>query len=166
MAIKTEEITKKLMDMAIDGLGLYIGKKAVEFAKQYTVKMLKEYNDPAIKIGLSMLDLFMPNIKQFPYIGDWLALYGRDGMRDLLVVFIDKPPVCYATDPNTIHCINFDTTAITVKIDGTEKYLNTDYTISGTADSFDILLKTALSSGAHDLVVVGSKVSWSGKIYA
>jgi len=165
MSIKTEELTKRLMDMAVDGIGLYIGKKAVEYGRQYTIKTLKEYNDPAVKILVSMLDLAIPKIKEMPYLGDWLALYGRDGMRDLLVVVIDKPPICYATDPNTIHCVNFDTTSVSIKIDGTAMTVNTDYTISGTADSFDILLKTALSSGAHDLVIMGDKVAWSGKIY-
>jgi hypothetical protein len=153
------------MDLAVDGVGLYISKKIVDYMKQYTVKALKEYNDPAIKIGLSMLDLVVPRIKELPYLGDWLALYGRDGVRDLLVVVIDKPPFCYASDPNTIHCINFDTTDVNIKIDGALKSKDTDYTISGTADSFDILLKTALSTGAHDLVVAGNKTAWSGKIY-
>jgi hypothetical protein len=162
MSIKTEELTKRIFDMAVDGIGLYIGKKAVEYARQYTIRILKEYNDPALKIGASMLDLAIPKIKELPYIGDWLALYGRDGMRDLLVTVIDKPPLCYATDQNTIHCVNFDTTSVSVKIDGTER---TDFSVSGTADSFDINLSTALSSGAHDLVVVGSKIAWSGKIY-
>jgi hypothetical protein len=165
MSIKTEELTKRIFDIAVDGIGLYIGKKAVEYARQYTIKTLKEYNDPALKIGASMLDLVIPKVKELPYIGDWLALYGRDGMRDLLVTVIDKPPICYATDPNTIHCINFDTTSVSIKIDGTAKKVDTDYTISGTADSFDILLKTALSSGAHDLAVMGDKIAWSGKIY-
>ena len=162
MSIKTEELTKRILDMAIDGIGLYIGKKAVEYARQYTIKTLKEYNDPALKIGVSMLDLVIPKVKELPYIGDWLALYGRDGMRDLLVTVIDKPPICYATDQNTIHCSNFDTTSVIIKIDGTAR---TDFTVSGTADSFDINLSAALSSGAHDLAVMGNKVAWSGKIY-
>jgi hypothetical protein len=165
MSIKTEELTKRILDMAVDGIGLYIVKKALEYARQYTIKMFKEYNDPAVKIGVSMLDLVIPKIKEIPYVGDWLALYGRDGMRDLLVTVIDKPPVCYATDQNTIHCVNFDTTNVSVKIDGTAKTPDTDYTISGTADSFDINLSTALSRGAHVLVVAGDKIAWSGKIY-
>jgi hypothetical protein len=165
MSIKTEELTKRIFDMAVDGIGLYIIKKLTDYGRQYTIKAFKEYNDPAVKIGLSMVDLVIPKIKEIPYFGDWLALYGRDGMRDLLVIVIDKPPICYATDQNTIHCVNFDTTNVTIKIDGTDKTPNTDYTISGTADSFDINLSTALSSGAHDLVVAGNKIAWSGKIY-
>ena len=165
MSIKTEELTKRLMDMAVDGIGLYIVKKIVDYGRQYTIKTLKEYNDPAIKIGVSMLDLVIPKIRELPYLGDWLALYGRDGMKDLLVVVIDKPPLCYATDANTIHCVNFDTTNVSIKIDATAKTINTDYTIKGTAEDFDILLTTALSSGAHDLAVMGDKVAWSGKIY-
>jgi len=165
MSIKTEEVTKRIFDMALDGLGLYIGKKAVEYARRYTIKTLKEYNDPAVKILVSMLDVVIPKIRELPYLGDWLALYGRDGMGDLLVTVIDKPPVCYATDQNTIHCSNFDTTEVTIKIDGKLKAKDTDYSISGTAESFDINLSTALSSGAHDLVVAGDKKAWSGKIY-
>ena len=165
MAIKTEELTKRLMDLAIDGIGLYVGKKASEYARQYIVKYVKQYSDGAFKVGVSMLDLVFPKIKEIPYLGDWLALWGRRGVEDVLVAVIDKPAFCYAQDANTIICYNLDTTDPIVIIDGVEKTKDTDYSVSGTAEELTINLKTALSAGAHDLVVAGLRVSFAGKIY-
>ena len=165
MAIRTEELTKRIMDMAVDGIGLYIGKKASDYAKQYIVKYTKQYSDGAFKIGVSMLDLVFPKIKEVPYLGDWLALWGRRGVEDVLVALIDKPAFCYAEDANTIVCLNLDTTDPVIFIDGVEKEKDRDYTVSGTAEELTINLKTALSAGAHDLVVAGLRVSFAGKIY-
>jgi hypothetical protein len=50
---------------------------------------------------------------------------------------------------------------VNVKIDGS----SVTPTITGTAEELTISLASPLSSGAHDLVVVGNKVAWSGKIY-
>lgn len=162
MAFRMEDISKRLIDEAIDGLGLWGMGKALEYVKPYTVKTLKQYNDPALKVGLSLIDLVLPQVKNIPYLGDWLGLLGRDGVRDLVKLVIDKPPLCWAEDANTIKCIHFDTTSVTVKIDGTAV---TPSGISGTADEFTISLASPLTSGAHDLLVAGNKVSFSGKIY-
>ena len=35
-----EEIQRRIIDLAVDGIGLYIGKKATEYLRQYTVKYL------------------------------------------------------------------------------------------------------------------------------
>ncbi|MEM4675231.1 MAG: hypothetical protein QXM12_02965 [Nitrososphaerota archaeon] len=161
MAVRMEELQKKLIDMLVDGAGIYIGDKIVEFAKPYTVKTLKQYNDAVVKIGLSMLDLVFPQLKEAPYIGDWLGLWGRTGVRDAVRLFIDKPPVCWALDANTIECVNFDTISVSVKINGQP----VTFTIEGSADEFKIHLATALSTGAYDLVVVGNTKAFSGKIY-
>jgi len=165
VAIRAEELTKRLLDMAVDGIGLYISRKASEYARRYIVKHTKQYSDGAFKIGASMLDLLFPKIKEIPYLGDWLALWGRSGVEDILVAVIDKPPFCYAQDANTIICLNLDTTDPIVIIDGVKKTKDTDYSVSGTAEELTINLKTALSAGAHDLVVAGLRVSFSGKIY-
>lgn len=162
MAVRLEDLQKKIMDLIIDGGGLYLGDKIVEFIKPYTVKTLKQYNDAVIKIGLSLLDLVFPQVKETPYIGDWIGLWGRSGVKDAVRLFIDKPPVCWALDANTIECINFDTTAVSVKING---QVITDFTVEGSADEFKIHLATALSTGAYDLVVVGNTKAFSGKIY-
>jgi hypothetical protein len=162
---KTEELTKRFMDLAIDGLGLYIGRKASEYARRYIVKHTKQYSDGAFKVGVSMLDLAFPKVKEIPYLGDWLALWGRRGVEDILVAVIDKPAFCYAQDANTIVCLNFDTTDPVILINGERKEKDRDYTISGTAEELTISLKTPLSTGVHDLVVAGLRVSFSGKIY-
>jgi len=162
MSFDINRLYKRVLDEAVDGLGLYLVKKGIEVLKPYTVKTLKQYNDPAIKIGLSMIDVFLPVVSAVPYVGDWLGLAGREGMKELIETLVDKPPTCFAEDSNTIHCLNFDTTTVTVKIDG-EAVEN--FATEGTADDFKILLTTALSSGAHDLVVVGNKTAFSDKIY-
>jgi hypothetical protein len=159
------DITKRLMDLAVDGIGLYTSKKIVESMKPYTVKTLKQYNDPALKIAMSLADLVFPQIRGIPYLGDWLGLWGKAGINEFIELMIDKPPVCYALDSNTIECVNFDELPTVVKINGTEKTAETDYTIEGTADSFKIALTTALSSGTYDLVVVGKSKAFAGKIY-
>ena len=165
MSAKTEEITKRIMDLVIDGAGLWVGRKVPEFLKPYTKKTLREYNDAVIKIGLSFVDAVLPKIREVPYLRFWLQLWGRDGVSDVLKVVVDKATDCWATDPNTIHCVNFDALPDAVYIDGVKITADRDYTISGAPEEFDILLKTALTSGAHDLVVVGLRKSFSGKIH-
>jgi hypothetical protein len=165
MSVKTEEVTKRIVDLVIDGFGLWVGRKIPELAKPYTKKTLREYNDAVIKIGLSFIDVVLPKIREVPYVRFWLQLWGRDGVSDVLKVVVDKATDCWATDPNTIHCVNFDAVPDAVYIDGAKKAEDTDYTVSGTPEEFDILLKTALTSGTHDLVVAGLRKSFSGKIH-
>jgi hypothetical protein len=164
MSVRVEELQKRLLDLGIDGVGIYGMNKVVEMLKEatykYTVVNLRQYTDPAVKIGVSLIDLFIPQIKQLPYVGDWLGLLGRVGVSDALKVVIDKPAFCYAKDGNTIVCYNFDTTVVSVKIDGT----TVTPTISGTAEELTLSLPSPLSAGKHDLVVTGNKVAWSGRI--
>jgi hypothetical protein len=164
MSVRVEELQKRLLDLGIDGVGIYGMNKVVEMLKEatykYTVVNLRQYTDPTVKIGVSLIDLFIPQIKQLPYVGDWLGLLGRIGVSDALKVVIDKPAFCYAKDENTIMCYNFDTTSVTVKVDGSA----VTPTISGTAEELTISLPSPLSAGKHDLVVTGNKVSWAGKI--
>jgi len=161
MAIRVEDLTRRLLDEAVDGVGLFIGRKAVEFAKPYTKKALREWNDAVLKIGISLLDFVIPQIRGIPYLGDWITLWGRDGVSDVLKVMVDKATDCWGMDANTIHCVNFDDLPRHVAIDGSL----VDYTISGTPDDFDIHLRTALTAGTHDLVVATNKKAFSGKIY-
>jgi hypothetical protein len=160
-----EELQKRILDLVIDGAGLYVGKKAIEYLRQYTVKYFKEYNDGAVKILLSLADVVFPQVRTVPYLGDWLSLWGRDGVKDVLSIVIDKPAVCYAEDASHIKCKNFDVIDVAVKINGKALTKDTDYSISGTADEFTITLKTALTPGAHDLLVSGNTKAFAGKIY-
>ncbi|MEM4483403.1 MAG: hypothetical protein QW607_10155 [Desulfurococcaceae archaeon] len=155
------DIQKRLTEILIDGSGLYIGDKLTDLLKPYLVKSLKQYTKPVTLIGISMIDLFIPRIREFPWIGDWLELWGKLGVKDVITSIIDKPEFCWSQDENTIKCINFDTTTVTVKVDGKE----VTPTIQGTADEFTISLPSPLSSGSHDLVVVGNIKCFRGKIY-
>lgn len=161
MAMRVEDIGKRLLDTAVDGIGIWVIGKVVEYAKPYTVKTLKQYNDAVVKIGLSLLDYVIPQVKTVPYLGDWLGLAGRRGVEDALRVIVDKVPLCWAEDANTIKCINFDTTGVSVKVNGTTPTM----TISGTPEEFTISLAAPLATGSHDLVVAGNTKAWSGKIY-
>lgn len=161
MAFRMEELQRKILDLVVDGAGIYIGDKIVEFAKPYTIKTLKQYNDAVVKIGLSMLDLVFPKFHDIPYLGDWLGLWGRTGVNDAIKLFIDKPATCWALDANTIECINFDTTTVSVKINGQ----SVSSTVEGSADYFKIHLETPLSAGAYDLLVAGNVKAFAGKIY-
>lgn len=163
--IDVRDIQKRLLDMGTDGVGLYIMEKAVGFirTKAYTIERnLKQYSEGVVKVGLSMIDIIIPSIKKTPYIGDWLELLGRVGVRDIIKQFVDKQPYVVADDVNTLHCYNFnDINSIVVYIDGTEL---TDYTVSGTADDFIISLTNALASGEHDVLIADNKVAWFGKV--
>ncbi|MEM4847173.1 MAG: hypothetical protein QW794_05390 [Thermosphaera sp.] len=161
MAVRMEELQKKLIDMLVDGAGLYLGDKIVEFIKPYTVKTLKQYNDAVVKIGLSLLDLVFPQVKEIQYIGNWIGLWGRAGVRDAARLFIDKPAVCWAEDENTITCVNFDTTDVQVKVNGEAVRFRVD----GTKDEFKIHLEVPLAKGSYDLVVVGRTKAFANKIY-
>ncbi|MEM4676099.1 MAG: hypothetical protein QXM12_07405 [Nitrososphaerota archaeon] len=161
MSVRLEDVQKKLMEMAVDGIGLYIVDKVVEFLKPYTQRTLKQYTEPAVKLGLSLIDVVIPQIREAPYVGDWLELWGKSGVRDAIRTLVDKPATCWAEDQNTITCVNFDTTDVVVKINGQP----VTFTVDGTKDEFRIHLSTPLSAGAYDLVVVGNARAFSGKIY-
>lgn len=155
------DIRKRLLDEILDGAGLYISKKLGELANENLAQYTAEYSAPITKIGLSLLDLILPQVREFPYIGDWLKLIGSDGVRDLLVLLVDKAPLCYAKEESIIRCLNLDTTKVTVKVDGESI---TGFSIVGSADDFEIHLEKPLSGGVHDLVVTGDKKAFSGKI--
>jgi len=159
----SERLRSKVVDLAIDGAGLYIGQKLAEYLRPHVVKQARQYSDAVVKILASMADIVVPRVGEMPYIGNWLELWGKDGVRDVIRNVVDKPPFCLADDASTIHCYNFDTTSVTVKIDGQAP--SQAPTISGTADDFTIKLASPLSSGAHDLIVAGNRIAFSGKIY-
>lgn len=163
--VKTEELTKRLLDEIVDGVGLYGGRKAIEYINKlgykYTVVTLKQWSSPVLKVGISLLDLVFPQVKTIPYLGDWLGLWGRDGMSEIPAMLIDKPEFCYASDANTIVCYNFDTTNITLKIDGSSV---TPAGVSGTPEELTISLTSPLTAGEHDVLVAGDTKAWRGKV--
>jgi len=168
-APQLQGLQKRILDLAVDGAVMYGGDKVADWIRMqfYTSleKSLKQYGKGAIKVGISLIDLAFPQVRKVPYLGDALGLIGRDGVKEIIAGFVDKPPYCVAEDSNTIHCYNFeDLTTISVAIDGSELTKDTDYTVSGTADDFTIALSTALSSGEHDLRVADSKVAFYGKV--
>lgn len=165
MALKFEDIQKRLLDLVVDGAGIYAGEKATSMITEALygtiVKNAKQFSKPTIKIAISMLDLFLPQIKTLPYVGDWINLWGKDGLREVITHLVDKPPFCYAEDANTIRCFNFDTTSVAVKIDGATV---TPSKVEGTADEFAIHIAQAMSTGKHDVLIAGNRVSWYGKV--
>ena len=170
MAMRPElrDIQRRVIDLLVDGGAMYVGDKVADWIRMqfYTSieKNLKQYSKGAIKAGISLIDLVFPRIRETPYIGDALGLIGRDGMKEVIMGFVDKPPYCVADDANTIHCYNFYSTNVKVAIDGSELTLNTDFTVSGTAEDFTISLATALASGEHEVRVADEKKAWYGKV--
>lgn len=169
MSFDMERIRARLLDELVDGIGLYLGDKAQEYVRRYFYDMieknLKQYSKGAILVGMSLLDQIFPQVSEIKYIGDWLGLWGRLGVKDIISQVVDKPPYCLAEDSNTIHCFNFaDLSTLDVAIDGTKLTANTDYTVSGTESDFTISLANALASGEHDIRVADSRVAFYGKI--
>jgi len=158
-----QNLQKKIMDLGIDGIGLYAGDKLTETIRDFTYSFIDKnlgiYSDGAVKILLSMLDLVVPQISTMPYVGDWLELWGRDGVRSVVKAVVDKPTYCRADDSNTLHCYNFDALPTAIYIDGNAV---SGYTTSGTPDDFTISLPSPLSSGKHDLMVAGKKKAFYG----
>jgi len=168
MRFNVSDLQKKLMELGIDGIGLYLIDKGVDWLRMagysFIEKNLKQYSRGAILTLLGLADAFIPDIKRLPYIGDWLGLAGKYGVMELIKQAVDKPPYCIADDANTIHCYNFNSTNVKVAIDGNELTSGTDYTVSGTAEDFAINLSTALSSGEHEIRVADEKKAFWGKI--
>lgn len=161
--MRFEDIRKRLLDEIVDGVGLYISKKLGDLANMYLSQYTGEYSAPIAKIGVSLLDMILPQIiREFQYLGDWLKLFGSDGVRDLIVLLVDKAPLCYAKEESIIRCVNLDTDrSVSVKIDGAPI---TQFSIVGSSEDFEIHLPSPLSTGVHDLVVVGVSKAFSGKI--
>jgi len=167
LKVNLEQIQGKLLDELADGIGLYAGDWVTnmirDFGYSYIDRNLGAYSEGTVKILLSLIDTIIPDINRIPYIGDWLGLWGRDGVRDVLKVVIDKPSYCKTSDENTIECVNFDELPTHIFIDGTELASNA-YTVSGTAESFKISLANPLSSGKHTLLVTGKEKAFAGWI--
>ena len=161
-----EDLAGRIQKRLVSGLIFYGASKIVDTAEKYTAKYFKEHTKGVVGIGLGLaLESFAPESIRYeevfdPFV-DAMADYGV--MKELRVL-IDKEPVCWAQDANTIICKNFqDLANAIVYIDGVQKTKGTDYNVTGTDT---ISLATALTSGEHDLVVVdGTKTkSFAGKI--
>ena len=165
-APRLEDIQKRLLDMGIDGTGMYIfdrGARVVPVKVYQIRKALKGYDKGVLKVGISLVDYIMPKLRETPYIGDWLGLVGRDGVKDILRTALEKPAVVIADDANTLHAYNFNSTTIKLFIDGQE-IADTDYTVQGDPNDFTISLKNPLSGGEHTVIVTDGTKAFEGKV--
>jgi len=156
-----------LIDKAIDGVLLYGADKLAGFINLQlygtTVKNLKQYADAAVKLGLGVVIDMIPQLQVSNYVVRFGDMAFKKGVSDVLTQFIDKPPYLWAEDNDTIHVLNLDTTNVQVFIDGNK--LGSDaFTVSGTAEDMTISLKTPLSAGEHDIMVVGLKKAAVGHV--
>ncbi|NOZ31441.1 MAG: hypothetical protein GXO68_05815 [Crenarchaeota archaeon] len=153
--VRREDIVEVLRKRLGSGLLFYGTSLAVDFASKYLRKYTKEHTEAIVGIGGGIaVEMLLPESMLeeesiVGYITDAMADYGM--MKELRYL-VNKEPVCWAQDANTIKCKNFDNLASAViYLDGVQLVSGTDYTISGTDT---INLTTAMASGDHDLVVV------------
>jgi hypothetical protein len=160
------DISDRIKRRLISGLLFYGAAKLVDTANKYAAKYFKEHTKGAVGVGLGLaLESFAPESIRYeevfePFV-DAMADYG---VMSEMRVLIDKEPVCWAQDANTIICKNFqDLANAIVFIDGVQKAPNTDYKVSGTDT---ISLTSPLPSGDHDIIVIdGTKTkAFAGKI--
>ena len=164
MPIDMEKAVAKLKDRIASGI-LFLGSA---FATEWTSERLarrytKEYSELAVGLGTAVVYDMLGLSK---YVGaydkyvediiDGMSDYGF--MKSLLDYKILKKPICWFSDANTIHCMNFDadtlssggTTYVTVYVDDEQASVSA---VSGEPASFDISLANPVSGGWHKLVV-------------
>ncbi|MEM1832346.1 MAG: hypothetical protein QXJ97_12565, partial [Desulfurococcaceae archaeon] len=88
MSIRLEDLQRKFTGLIVDGIGLYLVDKVVEFMKPYTQRTLKQYTEPAVKLGLSLIDVVVPQVKDVPYIGGWFEIWGKSGVKDVVETLV------------------------------------------------------------------------------
>jgi len=156
-----------LVDKAIDGILLYGADKLAGFINLQlygtTVKSLKQYSDAVMKLALGLAIDMIPQLQISGYVTRFGDIAFKKGVADVITQFVDKPAYVFAEEANKLHVYNLDTTSVEVFIDGS-KLASNAYTVSGTAEDMTITLTTALSSGEHDVMVVGLKKVAVGKV--
>jgi hypothetical protein len=149
-----EVLRDKLISGALGGIYLYISKKIAEFSRGFTKKTLKQWNDTAVKVVAGVAVDFIPMVRESRYLtalGDYMV---ADGIKDVVVTFVDKPADAWAESDKQIRVINLGSlppSSNGVFIDGN----TATYTVNGSADDFTITLSEGLSKGKHRLVVLG-----------
>ena len=149
-----EVLRDKLISGALGGIYLYISKKIGEFSRGLTKNTLKQWSDPAIKTIAGIAVDYIPMIRESRYLsalGDYMT---ADGIKDLVVTFVDKPADAWAESDKQIRVVNLGSlppSSNGVYIDGN----SVTYEVSGNADDFTITLSNSLSRGKHRLVVIG-----------
>lgn len=164
--VAVESLAERIQKRLVSGLIFYGASKAVDTATKYTAKYFKEHAKGVVGVGLGLaIESFAPESIRYEEVFDpFVDAMADYGVMSELRVLIDKEPVCWAQDANTIICKNFqDLANAVVFIDGAQKAKGTDYNVSGTDT---LSLASPLASGDHDLVVIdGTKVkAFAGKI--
>jgi len=154
----------KAMRGALGGIYLYLSKKEAEYTERFFKAKLKKWHSPVVKAGTGVIVDYIPMIRESRYLAELGDYLFADGVRDFVNIVVDNPADLWLDDASTIHVINFGETPAGLYIDGTAK-ASADYTVSGTANDFTIKLNTALPSGEHTIVVVGTKNAIAKKVY-
>jgi len=162
------DIGSKIVERVRSGVVFILGAKAVDTA---TLRLGRKYlglhSELVIGGGVSVLGDTIANMTPEslrPMIRDVADSGGDYGIYKEYLHMVEKIPVCWAKDNNTLKCRNLDTTNVTVKIDGSPVTLPSG-AVTGSAEDMEIALPSPLSAGEHDLVVVGEKKAFSGKIW-
>jgi len=162
------DLGNRIIERVRSGVVFILGSKSVDYVtRRFGRKYLGIHSELAIGGGVSVFSDVITNAvpeSLQPVIKDIADAGGDYGIYVEYQHLVDKKPVCWAKDSNTLKCKNLDTTNIAVKIDGSPVTLPAG-AVSGTAEDMEISLPSPLSSGEHDLVVVGDKKAFSGKIW-
>jgi len=164
-ALIPRDIGARIVERVRSGIVFILGYKTVdEVSRRFGRKYVGEHSELLIGGGVSVFgDVIAGMLPESvrPVISDIVDSAGDYGLYKEFQHLVDKIPVCWASDPNTLVCKNLDSTTVSVKVDGTPVTVSST---SGTAEDLTIYLATALSAGEHELIVVASKKAFYGKI--
>jgi len=162
------DLGSRIVEKVRSGIVFILGSKSVDLATlRLGRKYLGVHSELVVGGGVSVFSDVITNIAPEslrPVVRDIADAGGDYGIYKEYQYLVDKIPVCWAKDNNTIVCKNLDTLDITVKIDGNPVTLGSG-AVTGTAEDMTIALPSPLSAGEHDLVVVGRAKAFSGKIW-
>jgi len=162
------DLGSRIVERVRSGIVFILGSKGVDTVTlRFGRKWLGEHSELVIGGGVSIFSDVITNMTPEslrPVVKDIADSGGDYGIYREYQYLVDKIPVCWAKDNNTLKCKNLDTTNVTVKIDGSTVSLPSG-AVTGSAEDMEIALPNPLTAGEHDLVVVGNKKAFSGKIW-
>jgi hypothetical protein len=156
MSFNYNYLRDKAMRGALGGIYLYLSKKEAEYTERFFKSRLKKWHSPVVKAVTGIAVDYIPMVRESRYLAELGDYLFADGVRDAVEIIVDNPADLWLEDNSTIHVINLGETPTALYIDGEAK-ASTAYTIEGTANDFKIKLSTALTTGEHTILVVGTK---------
>lgn len=155
---------ESIKNRVMSGVLFYIGARGHRFiVEKFARKQLKKYGDlvgPGLALGIEMVGVKEMFGGMEEYADHLIDAISDFGIYKTVEVMVEKKPVCFFSDANTIVVYNLgqtniDVASLTVKIDGTTVAATDISNVSGTSDELTISLANPVASGKHELVIVG-----------